>query len=153
MKYSQLKVLRRFFEYRSLPISVAGLVVAFSYASVISFVSIYAKEMGFTQASSFFFVVYAVCLLASRPFTGKWFGSIRRKQRGISVHFIFSYRYLFLLSQATTSWVFLLAGALIGLGFGTITSSFQSIAVKKLLLIAEVSPQLRFLCFLILEWA
>ncbi|RBN36736.1 MFS transporter, partial [Priestia megaterium] len=67
------KGLAAFFEYRSLPISVAGLVVAFSYASVISFVSIYAKEMGFTQASSFFFVVYAVCLLASRPFTGKWF--------------------------------------------------------------------------------
>lgn len=119
-----------FFEYRSLAISVAGLVVAFSYASVISFVSIYAKEMGFTQASSFFFVVYAVCLLASRPFTGKWFDQYG--ENSVVYPSILSLAIgIFLLSQVTTSWVFLLAGALIGLGFGTITSSFQSIAVKK----------------------
>ena len=124
------KGLAEFFEYRSLPISVAGLVVAFSYASVISFVSIYAKEMGFTQASSFFFVVYAVCLLASRPFTGKWFDQYG--ENSVVYPSILSLAIgIFLLSQATTSWVFLLAGALIGLGFGTITSSFQSIAVKK----------------------
>ncbi|KML27510.1 MFS transporter [Priestia aryabhattai] len=129
-KIQPAKGLAAFFEYRSLPISVAGLVVAFSYASVISFVSMYAKEMGFTQASSFFFVVYAVCLLASRPFTGKWFDQYG--ENSVVYPSILSLAIgIFLLSQATTSWVFLLAGALIGLGFGTITSSFQSIAVKK----------------------
>ncbi|NGY76935.1 MFS transporter [Bacillus megaterium] len=124
------KGLAAFFEYRSLPISVAGLVVAFSYASVISFVSIYAKKWALRKLQAFFFVVYAVCLLASRPFTGKWFDQYG--ENSVVYPSILSLAIgIFLLSQATTSWVFLLAGALIGLGFGTITSSFQSIAVKK----------------------
>ncbi|TYR80907.1 MFS transporter [Priestia megaterium] len=118
-----------FFEYSALPIAVSGFVLSFAYASVISFISVYAKEMNIGAASSYFFVVYAICLLLSRPFSGKWFDKHGENFVVYPAIFIFSLG-IFLLSQTSSSISFLIAGGVIGLGFGTLTSSFQSIAVK-----------------------
>ncbi|MDT2047276.1 MFS transporter [Priestia flexa] len=125
----KVSLLASLFEFKALPIALAGFVLSFAYASIISFVSVFAKEMNFTSVASYFFVVYAVCLLLSRPFTGKWFDRYGENFVVYPAILLFTIG-VFLISQASSGTTFLLAGGLIGIGFGTLTSSLQSIAIK-----------------------
>lgn len=118
------------FEKNAIPVAIAAGILAFAYSGILSFISVYAKELGLLEAASFFFVVYAAFILISRPFTGRWFdiyGENRVVYPGI---FLFAIG-LFMLSQANTTFVFLLAGAVIGLGYGTLVPSLQTVAIKK----------------------
>ncbi|WP_040229044.1 MFS transporter [Bhargavaea cecembensis] len=118
-----------FVEKNALPIALVTLLVAFGYAGVLSFIMFYAEEIGLVTASSFFFLVYAVAVLLSRPFTGRLLDLKGANIVVVPALLIFSVG-LYLLSNTSTSWVLLLAGVLIGLGFGNFQSSAQAIAVK-----------------------
>ncbi|ARI75946.1 MFS transporter [Halobacillus mangrovi] len=113
-----------------IPIALTGAVMALAYSGVLSFVSVYANELGLAEAASYFFVVYAVVLLISRPFTGKWFDQYGENIIVIPSIIVFGIGML-VLSFANTALLLLLAGGLIGLGWGTIVPSFQTIALRK----------------------
>lgn len=116
-------------EPKAIPISIISAIMGFCYASVLSFLTFYAKEIHLVEAASFFFIVYAVFILASRPFTGRWFDTKGANVVMYPSILLFGVGML-LLSQAHQSIVLLAAGALIGLGFGTIQSISQAISVK-----------------------
>lgn len=121
---------RDFFEPKAIPISVAVLAVTLAYSSLLSFLSTYAKHINLVEVSSFFFIVYAVALLATRPFTGRWFDE--RGANFVTYPLIICLAIgFFFLSQAHNSIIFLVAGALIGIGYGTVQSSFQAIAINQ----------------------
>ncbi|MCP3027449.1 MFS transporter [Halobacillus sp. A5] len=118
------------FEKSVIPIAITGAIVALAYAGVLSFVSVYAKGLGLEEASSYFFVVYAVVLLISRPFTGRWFD--RYGENVIVIPSIITFGVgLIVLSLADNSVMLLIAGGLIGLGWGTMVPSMQTIALQK----------------------
>ncbi len=82
------------------------------------------------ETASFFFLVYAIFILISRPFTGRL---LDRKGDNIVIYpalllFVIG---LVMLNQAYQGWTLLLAGALIGLGFGTLSSCCQAIAINQ----------------------
>jgi MFS family permease len=117
------------YEKTAIPIALVSAFFALSYSSIISFVSVYAREIGLVEAASYFFVVYAVVLLVSRPFTGKWFD--RYGANFIIYPAIICFAIgTFLLSTSSSVLVFLLAAGLIGLGWGTIFPSLQTIAIQ-----------------------
>ncbi|WP_019240792.1 MULTISPECIES: MFS transporter [Bacillus] len=116
-------------EPKAIPISFISAIMGFCYASVLSFLTFYAKEINLVSAASFFFIVYAVFILASRPFTGRWFDMKGANFIMYPSIFLFAVGML-LLSQAHHGFILLLAGAVIGLGFGTIQSISQAISVK-----------------------
>lgn len=118
-----------YFEKTTIPIAIFVLIMGFVYSSILSFMNAYAVEINLVTAASFFFVMYAVFLLLSRPFTGQLFDQ-KGENTVIYPSIIIFGIGLILLSQASTSWVLLLSGALIGIGFGTIQSSAQTIAVN-----------------------
>jgi MFS family permease len=121
-----------FYESSALRISLVGAFFALIYSAILSFVSVYAKEIGLQDVSSYFFVVYAVVLLLSRPFTGKWFDSYGANV--IVYPAITSFAAgMFLLGIANSPILFLLSAALIGLGWGTLFPIFQTIAIQKAL--------------------
>lgn len=60
-------------EPSSIPIALTGFVLAFSYSGILSFIPIYAKELGLSEIASYFFILYALVVVISRPFTGKIF--------------------------------------------------------------------------------
>jgi MFS family permease len=121
--------LSNFIEPKALPISIITLLLAFCYSSVLSFISFYAIEIDLVNTASFFFVVYAVAVLLSRPFSGPLMD--RRGSNFIMYPaFIIFGIGLLLLSMTTNSFTLLAAGFLIGLGFGNMQSSSQAIAVK-----------------------
>lgn len=121
--------LSNFIEPKALPISIITLLLAFCYSSVLSFISFYATEINLVNTASFFFVVYAVAVLLSRPFSGPL---MDRKGSNFIMYpaFIIFGVGLLLLSMTTNSITLLAAGFLIGLGFGNMQSSSQAIAVK-----------------------
>ena len=117
------------FERRALAISTVGLFVSFSYASIMSFISIYAQSLGMIETASYFFLVFAVAMLISRPFTGRLFDEMGPNVVIIPAILIFAVG-LFVLSMTTSAWMLLLAGALIGIGYGTLLPCFQTLAIQ-----------------------
>jgi MFS family permease len=122
--------LKDFFEPAAIYISICMSAVTFTYASLLSFIFIFADEIGLDLVASFFFIVYAGAILISRPFTGPSFD--RYGENSVVYPSLISLAFGFLIvSQAHQGVTFLLAAALIGVGFGTIQSSFQAIAVMS----------------------
>ncbi|WP_285767786.1 MFS transporter [Peribacillus sp. SI8-4] len=118
-----------FIEPKALPISLSILVIALGYSSILSFITVYTAEIDLVEAGSFYFLVYALAILVSRPFTGK----LVDLKGGNSVAYpglvLFAIG-MFLISQAQTSFVFLVASAFVGLGYGNFQSCTQSLAIK-----------------------
>lgn len=119
-----------FFEKSALPISLLVGLAGFLYSSVLSFLTSYSQEIDLVSAASFFFVMYAVFLLATRPFTGRWFDQYGANIVIYPSIFLFACG-LLLVSQAHVGIMLLMAGALFGVGFGTFQSSTQAIVVNK----------------------
>ncbi|HDR3502781.1 TPA: MFS transporter [Bacillus anthracis] len=116
-------------EPSSIPIALTGFVLAFSYSGILSFIPIYAKELGLADIASYFFILYALVVVISRPFTGKIFDRFGENVLVYPAIIIFTIG-MFILSQAQTPFWFLGAGMLIGLGYGTLIPSFQTIAIS-----------------------
>lgn len=117
------------FETKSLPIALTSSLVAFAYSGVISFISIYAKSLDLMEASKYFFVAYAVAMLISRPFAGRLFDSVGPNLVIFTSLILFAIG-LVTLSAANSALLLLLSGVLIGLGYGTLLPSFQTLAVQ-----------------------
>jgi MFS family permease len=139
IRFPEINVLRtaqsgfrfqNFFVTAAIPIAIVGAFFAIVYSGILSFVSVYAKEIGLMEVSSFFFVVYAVVLLLSRPFTGKWFDLYGPNVIIYPAIIVFAIG-MYILSGSHTSIGFLVAAALIGIGYGTIFPSLQTIAIQK----------------------
>jgi len=91
---------------------------------------LYAIEIDLANAASFFFMVYALFLFLSRPFTGKLL-DLKGDNIVIYPALIFFTLSLFLLYIVSSGFVLLLSGAFLALGFGTMMSSAQAIAIKE----------------------
>ncbi|TWT24756.1 MFS transporter [Planomicrobium sp. CPCC 101110] len=118
-----------FIEIKSLPVASVGFLISFVYASIITFISVYAESLGLLQTASFFFVVYAVAMLLVRPFTGRLF-DMRGPDIVIIPSCIIFAVGLLALSFTHSWWMLLLSGALVGLGYGTLLPSFQTLAIQ-----------------------
>ena len=128
--------LSNYLEFKAVPISVVALVVGFGYSGVLSFLSFYAEEINLVDAAGFFFLVYSIMLLLSRPFSGRL---MDEKGANIVIYpclIVFAIG-MVLFSQASVGVILLVAAALIGLGYGNFVSVAQTIAI-------QVSPTHRF---------
>ncbi|MCG7334590.1 MFS transporter [Sporosarcina sp. ACRSM] len=118
-----------FVEPKALPIAIITLALAFCYSSVLSFITFYAIEIDLVEAAGFFFLVYAIAVLVSRPFSGRLL-DLKGANFVMYPAFLLFAAGMLLLSTAQSGIILLVAGALIGLGFGNMQSSTQAIAVK-----------------------
>lgn len=128
--------LSNYLEYKAVPISFVALVVGFGYSGVLSFLSFYAEEINLVDAAGFFFLVYSIMLLLSRPFSGRLMDA---KGANIVIYpslIVFAIG-MVLFSQAYFGVILLVAAAFIGLGYGNFVSVAQTIAI-------QVSPTHRF---------
>ncbi|MDN7242286.1 MFS transporter [Planococcus sp. N028] len=115
-------------EPKALPISFIVLIMTFCFSSVLSYINLYAIELNLVDTASFFFIVYTVAVLISRPFTGRLMDKIGPNYVMYPAFFVFGAGML-LLSTASSTATLLIAAALIGFGFGNISSISQTIAV------------------------
>lgn len=118
-----------FLEAKAIPLSVITAIACFGYSSILSFIASYSKEINLIEAGSFFFIAYAIAILISRPFTGRWFDS-KGENFIIYPAFVLFAASLLVLSQAQHAYAILLAGVLLGLGYGNFFASAQALVVK-----------------------
>lgn len=60
-------------EMKSLPIALISSIVSLAYASVLSYISVYSDSIGLASTASYFFLVFAIVMIASRPYFGRAF--------------------------------------------------------------------------------
>ena len=89
----------------------------------------YGEEINLEKTARYFFLVYALALIITRPFTGKLFDTRGENAITYPLLVILGIGFI-LLSQSSGPVSFLTAAALIGISYGTLQSSFQTIAVK-----------------------
>jgi predicted MFS family arabinose efflux permease len=127
--------LRNFLEPKALPISIFMASLIFSYSVVVAFLTPYAREINLLDSATFFFIVYSVVVLLSRPLVGRLYDL---KGANIIIYpavILFSASML-MVSQSYFGYVLLFSAALLGLSTGSITTLAQTIAV-------QTSPQHR----------
>jgi MFS family permease len=117
------------FERKALPLAMMACLIAFAYASVLSFLSLYAEQKDLLSAASYFYAVYAVSMISIRPFTGKIYDAYGAKYIIVPSFVLFAIG-LVILANAESTLLFLLSAIFIGIGFGTLTTSFQSLCIQ-----------------------
>jgi len=110
--------------------SVVMFFLAVVYASVISFVSLYAENLGISRNIGLFFTAVAIMMLISRPIGGRWADA-----GGTNMVIVIGF--LTILAGMTTTGLaknmahLLLAGAFIGFGYGFCLPTLQTLAIIK----------------------
>lgn len=118
------------FEKKALPVALMASLIAFSYASVLSYLSIYSQGKGLLHLTSSFFAVFAIVMLVTRPFTGRIFDE--KGPKYIIIPGILSFILgLVLLAYVDSPFLYLLSGAFVGLGYGAVVPSFQTLAIQS----------------------
>lgn len=134
-KQVQAKSVKRFqisefLEFRAIPISIIVMIIGFGYSVVLSFLSLYSRQLHLEEAASFFFLVYALVVIVSRPFSGRFLDA---KGANFVVYpcLVFFAIGMLILSRANHGITLLVSGAIIGLGYGNFLSCGQAISVKS----------------------
>ncbi len=117
-----------FVETRVTSLAFVMLIVAVSYAGIISFITLYAQELDIAQAGSFF-LAYAVGVAILRPFAGKFMDQRGPKLLMASSFCLYIIGFL-LLSRIEGEIGFLLSAFIIGLGNGIIMPTAQAMVVN-----------------------
>ncbi|MDR3271181.1 MAG: MFS transporter [Peptococcaceae bacterium] len=121
--------LSNFIALSAAPISLFCSLLYICYSSLMSFIASYGREIQLIEATGFFFLLYSIAILASRPFVGR---VVDKRGENYTMYpaIVIYTAGMFLLSRAHHSVIILLAGALIGLGFGAVQSTGQTVALK-----------------------
>ncbi len=106
------------------------LFAGFAYSVVLTFLSLYSRQLHLEGAASLFFIVYAITVIISRPISGRLLDMRGANFVVYPCLFLFAIGML-LLSQANSGIILLLSEAIIGLGYGNFLSCGQAIAVKN----------------------
>jgi len=123
------QLLSRFFETKALPISLTGFVLAFSYSSITGFIASFTAEIHQSAVTSYFFIVFALMIVLSRPVIGRIFDKYNEHMLAYPGILLFIGS-MFLLSQAHSAAMILTAGVIMGTGYGALLPCFQTLAMK-----------------------
>ncbi|WP_425917461.1 MFS transporter [Acinetobacter sp. TSRC1-2] len=119
-----------FVEKKALPVSIMAMIISFSYASIMSFISTFAESKNLLPYASLFFVVFAISMMSLRPITGKIYD---RKGPNYVIYpaiALFSIG-LIVLSQINTVTGLMLAAVFVGMGFGSAQPCLQTISIQR----------------------
>lgn len=117
-------------EKKAIPISLVSFCLFFSYSSLSGFLASYTKEINLAKVASIFFVLYAIMIVAFRPFMSRLFDKF-------PVHYFFYPSMLLfgigmlLLSQANSNFEVLSAGVIMGFSYGILTPCLQNTVVNQ----------------------
>ena len=116
-------------EKNAIAISLCGALIAFCYSGIIAFIAFYLKERAIENGAIYFYIAFAASIIISRPFVGK---IIDKKG---AAYLIYPALSLFAIAMLLLSFVnnlpmVLVSGALLGLSYGTVFPSFQTMSIK-----------------------
>ena len=119
-----------FIEQKSLPVAALAMIVSFSYASIMSFISTFTASKNLLSYASLFFIVFAVSMMSLRPLTGKLYDNKGPHYVIYPALTLFSIG-LAVLSQINTLTGLMIAAVFIGIGFGSVQPCLQTLAIQR----------------------
>lgn len=123
--------LRTFIEPTAIPISIVAFLGASGYSAIMSYIGAYSEAIGLILGGSLFYVAYSIACLVFRPVSGIVLD--RYGNHIVMVPILFAMILGFIaVATAESNIVLLLGAVLIGIGYGTIPSAGQAIAVQKI---------------------
>lgn len=117
--------LKTLIEPKVLGISLTLGFVTFGYAALQSELYFYASDLNLVTFASYFFLVYALAILVSRPLVGRLMDN-KNENYVVYPALIILAIGLFIFGKMSNGWMMLLAAILIGFGFGNFQSAVQS---------------------------
>ncbi|WP_458404578.1 MFS transporter [Methanobrevibacter sp.] len=118
------------FEVSAIPVSFFTALTSLGYVSILSFYRLYAVEVNLTGAFSWFFIIYSIILVISRPIAGK----IQDKGGDFIicvVGIIAQSIGLFLIAFAPSDMTVIVCAVCAALGFGTLNSACTTIVTRN----------------------
>jgi MFS family permease len=110
---------------KAAPFAIVMFLLAFAYSGVASFLALYAQEIDLVKAASTFFVIYAGLMFVFRPFVGVWADKYGANKVVYPCVVLFAIGMSFL-SLPQTAIIMIVAGAIIGIGYGSVTPILQT---------------------------
>lgn len=117
-------------EPKALSIGIISGLVGIAYASILSFVPVFAEAYGLEKTANYFFLIFAVVMIASRPTLGRMFDEKGAKIVLVPSLIVFALG-LAVLGVTSGSLLLLVAAAIIGLGYGSLLPGFQTLSVQS----------------------
>ena len=113
----------------AVPVAIIMLIAGLTYSSILTFLQFFAKEIDLVSLASYFFIFYAIASLITRPIAGRL---MDKKTENVVAYpsFILLFLTFLVLSLTHSGWMLVLAGLLLGAGYGNISSCMQAIAIK-----------------------
>ena len=119
----------RFLAKGALPISIVCALIYFGYSSILSFLMSFAAEIQQETAAQYFFSVYALAMLVTRPFTGKIFDK-KGQWYALMPGMLGFAAGMLVLSRTDSAVLLLIAAAFLGFGVGVTQSAGLAAAVE-----------------------
>lgn len=113
------------FDKAAMPFATVTFFMTFAYAGVSAFLALYARELDLMAAASNFLLCYAIFLMICRAFTGNVCDKKGPKYVVYPCLLAFTVG-LVVLGYTQGSITMILSGALIGIGYGSVTPIFQT---------------------------
>lgn len=117
-------------EKKAIPVALTAMFLSFSFSGFLTYIPIYASEISLDSIAGYFYIIFALFMVLCRPLIGKIldkYSSHYIIYPGIILYFIG----LICLSLANSALLFLISAIIIGIGFGGLSPSLQSLAVKS----------------------
>ena len=122
--------LERIIEYGAVPVSFFTALTSLGYVSILSFYRLYAVEVNLTAVFSWFFIIYSICLVITRPLAGRIQdngGDLIVCVVGIIAQSIG----LFLIAVMPSDLTVIICAVCAALGFGTLNSACTAIITRR----------------------
>ena len=122
--------LKKVFEYEAIPVSLFTALTSLGYVSILSFYRLYAVEVNLTEIFSWFFIIYSICLVLTRPIAGK----LQDKGKDLLVCIIGIIAQslgLFLIAYMPSNITVFICAVCAALGFGTLNSACTTIVTRN----------------------
>ena len=122
--------IEKVFEISAIPVSLFTAITSLGYISILSFNRLYAAEVGLTGIFSWFFIIYSIVLIMSRPVAGKIQdrgGDMIVCVTGIIAQAIG----LFLIAVYPSTLTVVICAVCAALGFGTLNSACTTIVTRN----------------------
>lgn len=122
--------IEKVFEISAIPVSLFTALTSLGYVSILSFYRLYATEVNLTSSFSWFFIVYSIVLVLSRPIAGKLQDS--RGDMPVCVTGIVAQALgLFLIALYPSALTVIVCAICAALGFGTLNSACTTIVTRN----------------------
>ena len=122
--------LEKVIEFGAVPVSFFTALTSLGYVSILSFYRLYAVEVNLTAVFSWFFIIYSVCLVLTRPLAGRI--QDNGGDRIVCVVGIIAQSIgLMLIALAPSNITVIICAICAALGFGTLNSACTAIITRK----------------------